>query len=82
MVRLITNSQYNLTHCDMADKIKVSTHKEDIMRAFAHFFSEVFRTDATSKYKLQSEWDRARSEAAQFGPSHVAEIDAIFARQI
>ena len=51
------------------------------MRAFAHFFSEVFNTDATSNYKLQSEWDKARSEASRFGPSHVAEIDAIFARQ-
>lgn len=80
-MRLITNARYNLTPCDMADKIKVSTHKEDIMRAFAHFFSEVFKPDATSNYKLQSEWDRARSEAARFGPSHVAEIDAIFARQ-
>lgn len=51
------------------------------MRAFAHFFSEVFRTDATSNSKIQSEWDRARSQAARFGPSHVAEIDAIFSRQ-
>jgi hypothetical protein len=65
----------------MPGKIKVSTHKEDIMRAFAHFFSEVFRTDATSNYKLQSEWERARNEASRFGPSHVAEIDAIFSRQ-
>lgn len=81
MVRLITKSPYNLTPCDMADKIKVSTHKEDIMRALAHFFSEVFKPDATSNYKLQSEWDRARIEASRFGPSHVAEIDAIFARQ-
>ena len=61
--------------------INISTHKEDIMRAFAHFFSEVFRTDATSNSKIQSEWDRARSQAARFGPSHVAEIDAIFSRQ-
>ena len=80
-MRLITNSPYNLTHYLMADKIKVSTHKEDIMRAFAHFFSEVFRSDATSNTRLQSEWDIARSQAARFGPSHVAEIDAIFSRQ-
>ena len=79
---MITKSPYNLTSCSRADKIKVSTHKEDIMRAFAHFFSEVFRTDATSNYKLQREWEKARHEAAQFGPSHVAEIDAIFARQV
>ena len=51
------------------------------MRAFAHFFSEMFKTDTTSNYKLQSEWDRARSQAARFGPSHVSEIDAIFSRQ-
>ena len=79
---MITKSPYNLTSCSRADKIKVSTHKEDVMRAFAHFFSEVFRTDATSNYKLQREWEKARHEAAQFGPSHVAEIDAIFARQV
>lgn len=78
---LITKSQHNLTPYGMADKIKVSTHKEDIMRAFAHFFSEMFKTDTTSNYKLQSEWDRARSQAARFGPSHVSEIDAIFSRQ-
>lgn len=65
----------------MTGKIKVSTHKEDIMRAFAHFFSEVFRSDATSNSRVQSEWDRARNQAARFGPSHVAEIDAIFSRQ-
>ena len=81
MVRLITNSLYNLTPCDMADKIKVSTHKEDIMKALGSFFSGMFKTDATSNYKLQSEWDRARADASRFGPSHVAEIDAIFARQ-
>ena len=51
------------------------------MRAFAHFLSEVFRSDATSNTKIQSEWDRARNQAARFGPSHVAEIDAIFSRQ-
>lgn len=65
----------------MPGKIKVSTHKEDIMKALGSFFSGMFRTDATSNYKLQSEWDRARNEASRFGPSHVAEIDAIFARQ-
>jgi hypothetical protein len=61
--------------------MNVSTHKEDIMRAFGHFFSEVFRTNATSDKFFQTEWDKARNEAARFGPSHVAEIDAIFSRQ-
>lgn len=65
----------------MADKIKVSTHKEDIMKALGSFFSGMFRTDATSKFTFQNEWDRARADASRFGPSHVAEVDAIFARQ-
>jgi len=65
----------------MAGKIKVSTHKEDIMKALGSFFSGMFKTDATSNFTLQNEWQKARNEAARFGPSHVAEIDAIFARQ-
>ncbi len=51
------------------------------MKAIGNFFSEVFRTDATSKFTFQNEWDKARSDASRFGPSHVAEIDAIFSRQ-
>lgn len=65
----------------MTGNIKVSTHKEDIMKALGSFFSEMFRTDATSRFTFQNEWEKARSDAARFGPSHVAEIDAIFARQ-
>jgi hypothetical protein len=70
-----------LTPCPDPDNIKVSTHKEDIMKALGIFFSEMFKTDATSRFTFQNEWERARAEAARFGPSHVAEIDAIFARQ-
>lgn len=51
------------------------------MKALGSFFSGMFKTDATSKFTVQNEWDRARSQAARFGPSHVAEIDAIFSRQ-
>ena len=51
------------------------------MKALGIFFSEMFKTDATSRFTFQNEWERARAEAARFGPSHVAEIDAIFARQ-
>ena len=32
--------------------------------------------------KINSIWQRERSNAAKFGPSHVAEIDAIFSRQV
>jgi hypothetical protein len=80
-VRLVTKSPLNLTPYRYPDKIKVSTHKEDTMKALGILFSGMFKTDATSNYKLQSEWERARHEAARFGPSHVAEIDAIFSRQ-
>jgi hypothetical protein len=31
---------------------------------------------------INSIWQVERNRAAQFGPSHVAEIDAIFSRQI
>jgi hypothetical protein len=51
------------------------------MKALGNFFSGMFRTDATSRFMFQNEWDRARAEASRFGPSHVAEVDAIFARQ-
>lgn len=64
------------------DRIVISTHKEDIMKALGHFFSEVFKGSATSENpNLHNEWARARADAARFGPSHVAEIDAIFSRQ-
>jgi hypothetical protein len=80
-VSLVTNSLLNLTPCRDPDKIKVSTHKEDIMKALGNFFSGMFNNNATSKFAFQSEWDKARADAHRFGPSHVAEIDAIFARQ-
>lgn len=52
------------------------------MKAIGQFFSGIFRESATSKASgLQNEWEKARADASRFGPSHVAEIDAIFARQ-
>lgn len=51
------------------------------MKALGHYFAEMFKTDATSKSSFQNEWERARANASKFGPSHVAEIDAIFSRQ-
>lgn len=50
------------------------------MKALGYYFAEMFK-GATSNSNVQSQWDRARSEASRFGPSHVAEIDAIFSRQ-
>lgn len=29
-----------------------------------------------------TEWDKQRAAAAAFGPSHVAEIDAVFSRHL
>lgn len=51
------------------------------MKALGCYFAEMFKTNATSKSSFQTEWDRARASASRFGPSHVAEIDAIFSRQ-
>lgn len=51
------------------------------MKAIGTFFSGMFKTDATSRSSFRNEWEKARAEAARFGPSHVAEIDAIFSRQ-
>ena len=51
------------------------------MKALGHYFADVFRGATSRTYNIQSEWDKARSDASRFGPSHVAEIDAIFSRQ-
>jgi|688.fasta_scaffold644525_2 hypothetical protein len=51
------------------------------MKALGTFFSGVFKEDTISPSTFQQEWDLARNNAARFGPSHVAEIDAIFSRQ-
>jgi hypothetical protein len=61
--------------------MNISTHKEDIMRALGHYFSEIFRGATSKASGIQADWDRARRDASRFGPSHVAEIDAIFSRQ-
>jgi hypothetical protein len=63
------------------DKINISTHKEDIMKALGNYFAEMFRSATSGPFTIQSEWDKARRDASRFGPSHVAEIDAIFSRQ-
>ena len=51
------------------------------MKALGHFFSEMFKSNATSRHSFRNDWDRARADASRFGPSHVAEVDAIFSRQ-
>jgi hypothetical protein len=50
------------------------------MKAVGQFFAGMFK-NATSNPSIQSQWDIARRDASRFGPSHVAEIDAIFSRQ-
>lgn len=54
------------------------THKETIMKSLAKFINKIFVGNDT----VHQAWDRARRDAAKFGPSHVAEIDAIFSRHI
>lgn len=51
------------------------------MKALGVYFAEMFRSATSGPFTIQSEWDKARSDASRFGPSHVAEIDAIFSRQ-
>lgn len=54
------------------------THKETIMKTLSNIFSRIF----SSNDSVHATWDRERRNAARFGPSHVAEIDAIFSRHI
>jgi hypothetical protein len=52
------------------------------MKALGRFFSGIFSSVAKSESEnIHYRWGIERNKAAQFGPSHVAEIDAIFSRQ-
>lgn len=52
------------------------------MKAIGQFFAGAFKGIVKSENSnLQRHWDLARRDASRFGPSHVAEIDAIFSRQ-
>ena len=51
------------------------------MKAIGQFFAGMLKGATSNPNSFQIEWDRARSDASRFGPSHVAEIDAIFSRQ-
>jgi hypothetical protein len=48
------------------------------MKAFGRLFARLFEDRPTRMD--YTEWDRQRELAKAFGPSHVAEIDAIFQR--
>lgn len=48
------------------------------MKALGRLFARLFEDRPMRTY--YSEWDKQRDLARQFGPSHVAEIDAIFSR--
>lgn len=50
------------------------------MKALGSLFARMFE-DRPTRIQFTTEWDRQRELAKYFGPSHVAEIDAIFARQ-
>lgn len=49
------------------------------MKAIGSLFARLFE-DRPIRTKFYTEWDRQREMAKAFGPSHVAEIDAIFSR--
>lgn len=49
------------------------------MKAIGNLFAGMF--DSHKRRTFAVEWDRQRNLAQSFGPSHVAEIDAIFGRQ-
>lgn len=51
------------------------------MKALGQYFAGMFKGATSRTFSIQSEWDKARRDASRFGPSHVAEIDAIFSRQ-
>lgn len=48
------------------------------MKTIGNLFSRLFEDRPTRKF--YSEWEKQRELARSFGPSHVAEIDAIFSR--
>lgn len=50
------------------------------MKAIGSLFARLFEDRPTRNVYI--EWDRQRNLAKSFGPSHVAEIDAIFSRSI
>ena len=50
------------------------------MKTIGSLFAGIFQANTTEQGRIRKEWDKARRDAARFGPSHVSEIDAIFAR--
>jgi hypothetical protein len=53
---------------------------DDYMRAFSRLFSNVFTDRTTKNESVRRQWDQMRAKA--LGPSDLAEIDAIFSRQL
>jgi len=51
------------------------------MRSFFRMLSEVISGSTTERNDFYWKWDFERNRAANFGPSHVSEIDSIFSRQ-
>ena len=50
------------------------------MKAIGSLFARMFEDRPTRASSIEREWDRLRAEALT--PSHRAEIDAIFSRQV
>lgn len=51
------------------------------MKAIGSLFARLFDSRPTRK-SIYIEWDKQRNLAKAFGPTHVAEIDAIFSRNM
>ena len=63
------------------DMIDIYPKGVDIMKAFTRLFENLFTKSATSDVaKIYREWDRQRASA--YGPTDLAEIDAIFSRHL
>jgi hypothetical protein len=51
-----------------------------LKRAFVNLFTTATSEEEKARRAMHREWTIEREKAAQFGPHHVHEIDAIFAR--
>jgi len=51
-----------------------------LMRKFENLFTNATSEEEKNRRAMHREWTIEREKAAQFGPHHVHEIDAIFAR--
>jgi hypothetical protein len=49
---------------------------------FENFFTKATNLEGKNTKSMYREWNKQRDRASSFGSNHVAEIDAIFSRNI